>query len=110
MLSSLIAGLSNNEPEQQFVRNLDSALKLSRSSEDSLKFPARLTKVLWGNMSVYQREVDILRDVHAPAHLRRTAAREILAATPEYFRYAPLEEIINDLVRYYDYAATHQAA
>ena len=109
MLSSLIAGLTNHRPEQQFVRNLDHALKLSRGGEESLVFPARMSKVLWGNLSVYHNEVEILKDVNASKELRTGAAKTILTGMPEYFAYAAPEEIIADLLQYFDFIGTKPA-
>lgn len=105
MLASLMAGISEHSSEQQFVKNLDKALNLSKGSESSLIFPLRLSKVFWGDLAIYRREIETIKNTSICIEKRRQAAKTLLEATPKYFIYAPLNELVDDILRYFDYTA-----
>jgi hypothetical protein len=105
MLSSLIAGLTNHQPEKQFVCDLDDALCLSRGGGAGLEFPVLLTKVFWGNLEIHRNDVAVLKDVKHALSDRMRAALNILDHVPSYFVYAGYAEMADDLIRYFDYTA-----
>lgn len=107
LLSSLIAYVVNTkEPDKAFVQNLDKALRLSRSSDQSLEFPIRLSKVFWGNRELFQHEIEILTDTRRSSIEKEVAALKLAALVPNWFAYTQPHDpkvIAKDLAKYFTY-------
>jgi hypothetical protein len=101
LLSSLIAYIANtSDPEREFVRNINDALKLTRGSDASLEFPIRLSRVFWGNRQLFEQEFQALTGRTSLLEKERAALR-VAAMVPDWFAYGKREEIAHDIAHYF---------
>lgn len=106
-LASLIAFVKDTrDPEATFIRNMNKVLHLSRGGDSSLEFPVRLSRVLWRDRDVLQKDFDVLLTKTSTTEAKKTAAQHIASKTPEWFRYASVEAIAADVSKYFCTIAT----
>ena len=110
-LSSLIAFVANtNTPEKEFVRNMNEVLQLSRGGDSSLELPIRLSKVLWGDREILKEEIAVLTNPTVSVYWKQKAAENIAKIVPAWFCYSTIEAIAADIMSYFTFATTTQAA
>lgn len=98
-LASLAAYAENTKiPEQDFMRKLNEVLNLSTSSDNAMKFPIHISRVIWSNKKVFQEDIETLVNTTDQQEARDCATR-IASAVPKWLTGENQEAVINDIIK-----------
>jgi hypothetical protein len=99
-LASLTAiAVDSNVPERALMQKLNVLLDLSSTGDAALKLPIHVSKLIWANKQVFEKDIAVLSCAHAnDDHHALQSAERIVAATPAWFEYGHPGDSIKDLM------------